>query len=236
MDVFIEPIPDSSVPRPPFGAGILRRVTTAAPVGGRRERRRERTKRALLDAALRLFAEHGVHGARLEDITGHADLGKGAFYNYFPSKDALVAALLAEAVDVLAGRYLARVDRRIPLDARVAAIVREYYRFFEDHPPYQLLFHQARGLLTLRRATPELARVFDHYLSLLADLVPEARARRGQGPADQRAAAALLAGAVEGYRSFALAGGRLPNSPLVERVLASGFACALGRRAEPVRV
>jgi AcrR family transcriptional regulator len=202
-------------------------VTPAASSAGRRERRKLRTKRALLDAALQLFAANGLHGTRLEDITDQADLGKGAFYNYFPSKDALVAALLAEAVALLATRYLARVDRASPLEARVRAIVGEFDRFFEDHPAYQLLLHQARGLVGFGRATPELGHVFDDYLSHVAELLPEGRDRTAKGRGDRRVAAALLAGAIEGYRSFAQTIAPGPRSPLLGDVLASGFAHAL---------
>lgn len=36
---------------------------------------------------------------RIEDVTNAADLGMGAFYNYFDSKDDLFAVLLSEAIE-----------------------------------------------------------------------------------------------------------------------------------------
>ncbi len=59
---------------------------------GRRERRRRETRERLFRAALRLFAERGFTATTVEDITEAADVGKGAFYNYFPSKEHLLAA------------------------------------------------------------------------------------------------------------------------------------------------
>ena len=43
--------------------------------------------------ALRLFSERGVVGTTIEDITNAADVGKGTFFNYFPSKEHILAHL-----------------------------------------------------------------------------------------------------------------------------------------------
>jgi len=53
-----------------------------------------RTREALLDAAQRLWAERGVHGASLDDIAGAAGLTKGAVYSNFAGKADLLFALL----------------------------------------------------------------------------------------------------------------------------------------------
>ena len=49
---------------------------------------------ALLAAAKRLIAKHGYLGVRLEDIGGAAGVSGPAVYRHFPSKDAVLAALL----------------------------------------------------------------------------------------------------------------------------------------------
>src|SRR5579872_5987757 len=59
---------------------------------GRRERRRRETREQILRAALQLFAKHGFANTTVEDITEAADVGKGTFFNYFPTKDHLLAA------------------------------------------------------------------------------------------------------------------------------------------------
>lgn len=47
----------------------------------------------VLDQALALFLEHGYDNVSLNDLLAIAGTSKGAFYHYFPSKEALVAAL-----------------------------------------------------------------------------------------------------------------------------------------------
>ena len=59
---------------------------------GRRERRSAETREKIFRSALELFATRGFLATRVEDITEAADVGKGAFYNYFPSKEHLLAA------------------------------------------------------------------------------------------------------------------------------------------------
>jgi AcrR family transcriptional regulator len=65
-------------------------LTTTSP--DRRQRRSSQIRERLFRAALDLFAQHGFADTTVEDITNAADLGKGTFFNYFPSKDHILLA------------------------------------------------------------------------------------------------------------------------------------------------
>jgi AcrR family transcriptional regulator len=58
----------------------------------RRERRSAETRERLFRAALDLFARKGFVETTVEDITEAADVGKGTFFNYFPSKDHILVS------------------------------------------------------------------------------------------------------------------------------------------------
>src|SRR6266576_595025 len=58
----------------------------------RRQRRSAETRERLFRAALNLFAQKGFLETTVEDITEAADVGKGTFFNYFPSKDHILLA------------------------------------------------------------------------------------------------------------------------------------------------
>lgn len=73
---------------------VTRRVTT--PPTGRRERRRTEIRERLFRSALRLFAERGFMETTVEDITEAADVGKGTFFNYFRTKEHVLATFGAE--------------------------------------------------------------------------------------------------------------------------------------------
>ena len=64
--------------------------TTSSP--DRRQRRSSQTRERLFRAALDLFAKHGFADTTVADITNAADVGKGTFFNYFPSKDHILLA------------------------------------------------------------------------------------------------------------------------------------------------
>src|SRR5579859_1853945 len=79
---------------PPLGCKVERQEETlmaeAAPAAGppkvsRLDRRKARTRQALIDAAVRLIAEGRGDRASIQEITEEADIGFGSFYNHFES-------------------------------------------------------------------------------------------------------------------------------------------------------
>ncbi len=75
-----------------------------------RERKKLRTRRALAEAALRMFTENGFDATTLEELADEAEASKSTFFRFFPAKEA--AAIEAEAelwsayLDSLAAREL----------------------------------------------------------------------------------------------------------------------------------
>src|SRR5215470_12204694 len=75
-----------------------------------RERKKLRARRALADAALRLFTDNGFDDTTLDDLADEAEVSKSTFFRAFPAKEA--AAIEAEAelwsayLTALAGREL----------------------------------------------------------------------------------------------------------------------------------
>src|SRR5690242_1789288 len=67
-----------------------RRTSKGTP--DRRQRRSTEIREKLFRAALKLFGEKGFAETTVEDITNAADVGKGTFFNYFPSKDHILIA------------------------------------------------------------------------------------------------------------------------------------------------
>jgi len=186
----------------------------------RRVRRRERTRRSLLDAATELIATRGLEETRVEDVTQAADLGKGAFYNYFDSKETLVSALFSEAVERLDRLYLHDASHGSSFAERFRALVRQHEEFFAANPAVLQLFHQVRGVLLRGAGTGRLQPSVRDYLVRVAR-----RLGRGAGepPSDEDLdLAAALVGAVAGYHSFRVAAGLAPRKGTVERVLLEG--------------
>ena len=68
----------------------------------------QRTRQAILDAALDLFAEKGFFGTSLRDVATAVGVRESALYNYFAGKDALFEAILAAHQD-------SKIERLAPL-------------------------------------------------------------------------------------------------------------------------
>lgn len=73
----------------------------------RLDRRKARTRQALIDAAVGLIAAGRGDRASIQEITDAADIGFGSFYNHFDSKDELFATASAEVLE----RWGQMIDR-----------------------------------------------------------------------------------------------------------------------------
>ena len=67
---------------------------------------REKTKNAILDAALKIFSEKGFHATSMNDIAVAANVSKGLAYNYFESKQHIVQAILKSVMEMFAQKYI----------------------------------------------------------------------------------------------------------------------------------
>ena len=95
-----------------------------------RQEKRAQTRAALLDAAERLWAKHGIRGASLDEIAAQAGMTKGAVYSNFTGKTDLILALLDRYTQVELGRRTSSALRdtdRAPAD-RCADAGRHYAR------------------------------------------------------------------------------------------------------------
>ena len=76
-------------------------AVSASTNGGptRLDRRKARTRQALIDAAVRLIAEGRGERASIQEITEAADIGFGSFYNHFESKEQLFETASSEVLE-----------------------------------------------------------------------------------------------------------------------------------------
>ncbi len=90
---------------------------------GLRERKKEHTRRAIEDAAFRLFAERGFQATTVADIAEAADVAPRTFFAYFPSKEDVVFADFDATSEALAGRLRDRLPGESTFDALRAWLI-----------------------------------------------------------------------------------------------------------------
>lgn len=82
---------------------------------GRRARRRAETGARILQAALTLFARQGFSATRIDQITEAADVGKGTFFNYFPTKEHVMAGFAGKQLEKIQNALSSAQDAKRPL-------------------------------------------------------------------------------------------------------------------------
>src|SRR4051812_23296526 len=71
-----------------------------------KQRRSQATADAIVEAAARVFAEHGLEKSTTARIAEVAGVSVGSMYQYFPSKDALITALFERESNVQHAKLL----------------------------------------------------------------------------------------------------------------------------------
>ena len=84
---------------------------------GLRERKKQRTREAIVAAALQLFEERGFDQTTIADIAEAADIAPRTFFGYFPSKEDVVFADFPETVAGLSARLDDRAAAETAIDA-----------------------------------------------------------------------------------------------------------------------
>ncbi|GHI01776.1 TetR family transcriptional regulator [Streptomyces cellostaticus] len=109
------------------------------------ERRRARTRQALIAAARQILAETGETSASIQEIADRADVGFGTFYNHFETKNDLFDAAVGDTLEEY-GQLLDSVTEGIDDPAAVfAASVRLTLRLAASHPEITQIL-RLRGL------------------------------------------------------------------------------------------
>ncbi|GAA2280287.1 hypothetical protein GCM10010149_25410 [Nonomuraea roseoviolacea subsp. roseoviolacea] len=172
-------------------------VQYSSAMAGIRERKKQRTRRALIEAALRLFAEKGYEETTLAEIAAEADVSTRTFFSYFASKE-----------DVLLHDIQTRMERTIaivathapdePLSDLLMRIVRDALGQVADDEDYDA--EKARVRIRLVTTVPGLqARalriMFANQLRLVQALEEAYRGRLGM--VEAAAAVGALAGAAK---------------------------------------
>jgi AcrR family transcriptional regulator len=142
---------------------------------GLRERKKQRTRRALASAALRLFAERGYEETTIADIAAAADVSPRTFFSYFPSKEDVVFAEVDDRLAEIGERLGDRPPGETPLETMRHAMIYAMDALVSEHGEYgavqvRLVLErpglQARALQRLNDTQQEIE-------AILRELVPE---------------------------------------------------------------
>ncbi|MFG6193772.1 TetR/AcrR family transcriptional regulator [Nonomuraea sp. JJY05] len=166
---------------------------------GLRERKKQRTRRALVEAALRLFDEKGFDETTLAEIAAEADVSTRTFFSYFASKEDVVFYDSARKMELAAATVAGRAPGESPGDV-LLRIVEESLTWLTTYE--ELTFEDAELRIRLVLKEPTLrARAL---VMLLESQTTLARALREAFPELDAVEAAAAVGAMFGAVKLAV--------------------------------
>jgi AcrR family transcriptional regulator len=154
---------------------------TARRAGPRWRRLPEERPRQILEAALDVFGERGLTGARLDDIARRAGVSKGTIYLYFPNKEELFREVVRAIVIDRLRQAAARAGEGNPLD-ELKRYLRTYWNFVRS-PEFQTILKLVTSEL---HNFPDLAEFYGREVVKPANELLAGMIRRGIDRGDFR--------------------------------------------------
>lgn len=102
----------------------------------------EKSRAAILKAAAREFAEHGIAGARTDEIAREAHVNKALLYYYFTDKETLYSAVLDDAFSGLKESVFRVLDNEQPPREKILAYAGAYFDFIASNQIYPRLMQR----------------------------------------------------------------------------------------------
>lgn len=183
-------------------------------------------RQQILHFARDVFAKHGYHAAKIDDIVAAAGIARGTFYLYFDDKRAIFEEIVDRTFERL-GMSIVRVDTEDP-NRSVADQIRENIRaivhaLLEDPATTKILLSDAVGL------DPEFDRKLISFYEgtgkLLESSLADGQERGIVAAGDARMYAIMTLGAVkEIMYQVTMRGLDYPEDRIVDEIY--GFLCA----------
>jgi AcrR family transcriptional regulator len=159
------------------------------------------TRNRILSVAARLFEAHGFEGTAVASILREADVNSGSLYHFFPSKDALLVAVLEKYVDTLEPGLLEAAGRAADDPVEKVFALLELYRgrllvsrFTRGCPVGDLSLEVGNRI---PEAAPPIRLYFERWAERVESWLTEA-GRRLPDPLDRRALAEHFLSTLEG--------------------------------------
>jgi AcrR family transcriptional regulator len=158
--------------------------------------KKDAKRAALMQAAVRVFADNGYHSATIRDIVDSAGVAVGTFYFYFPDKETLFIYLYEETADFLLQTLEQAVAGRATLPKQLSAAIQAYVNIgvFEPAVVHLLLVGGIGAVAALEEKRNEFR---ESMVNLWQKPLDQALDKGKIIPQNTRRTAEALAGAVD---------------------------------------
>lgn len=130
----------------------------------------------VLDAALSLFAEHGVHGTSLKMIADRVGVSKAAVYYQFQSKEDIVMEVMRPTLEDI-GRVIRIADALDGWEAQRAVAISGLVEMVVRHRQLAVMINGDPAIEQIMLSQPELKAVADRLRELIEGPAPDPTGR-----------------------------------------------------------
>ncbi len=175
---------------------------------------REKSREKILSAALKLFAEKGYDTTSVDDVVKRARISKGSAYHYFPSKEALLRAVVTNGLSAF-GSLVERVESAQSPKEKLAAFINVSFDLLEADVRVWKLYFSLLTQATLPRSVRKMLEpMVGEMLVYMKTLFEQ------MGTEDADGEARILAALIDGvFLHYLLVGSNYPLSEIRQKIL-----------------
>jgi AcrR family transcriptional regulator len=142
----------------------------------KRKEQKEYTKQLIFNSAVKLFKKQGFQNTTVQQITDHAGVAKGTFFNYFHSKESVLHLVGQSQLKLLHAFYKEAIDSSESIEENLYKLFKFMAIKNEEYGPILLLsiFHISTVVKDFQISETRLA---SEFRSILNSLIEEGKKR-----------------------------------------------------------
>jgi len=170
---------------------------------------KEARRLTIIKAAIALFSRKGLAGTTIQEIAEEAEIGKGTVYEYFDSKDALLAGAFDYLVEEMNRYFMRMIEDELSPEKKLRSLFTGMIEFMETTPgdvAEMFLVFWAEGILKNPAKNAgempghyDLKSLYSEYSGILVDIIEEGKqAGDFRADIDSQSLAAAIIGSLDG--------------------------------------
>lgn len=143
---------------------------------GLREHKKQKTRKAILDAAVKLFSVNGYENTSVDELAREAGVGKSTIYGYFKAKNEIFLAFCEDEVEYVFSDLARRSSPAAPLIEQLHTLFMSQFRYVTGNKDFGRIL--AREIFFPKELTAEKSMDIDsRYLNAMGEILANAMKR-----------------------------------------------------------
>ncbi|GMQ79612.1 MAG: hypothetical protein BMS9Abin03_038 [Thermodesulfobacteriota bacterium] len=145
-------------------------------MSGLREIKKKKTRRAIMNAAIKLFSEKGFKNTSVDELAREAGVGKSTIYGYFHTKNEIFLAFCEDQIDFVFSDLDKKRDPDAPLKEQLLTLFMGQFRYVTKNYDFGRIL--AREMIFPKELTIEKSNdISERYLNALGEILTRAISR-----------------------------------------------------------